>query len=416
MAQDSGSFVSRYSFPDFATMRRAAELAVRASMTAHPNPMVGCVIADSVSGRLIAEGWHERPGKPHAEPMAMAVAGDRAIGADMYISLEPCVHSGPNKRTPPCAPRVIESGVKRVAVGILDPNPAVSGRGVAALREAGIEVHIGLDADAIAEDNRGFLSRMARGRPWVTAKWAMSLDGKTATHTGESKWISGSDSRRMVHRLRAGSGAVMVGIGTVLADDPMLTARDGLSEGQEFRQPMRVVVDPALKLPMECALVKTAREVPVLVMCGENPSSNIEKALTGCGVEVLRLPSAGGRLDLQAGLELLGKREVNHVLVEGGAKLLGSLLDQGMVDEVLAFIAPLLLIGGVDAPGAIAGGGVSGVRDGAKVVRWEQQFVGRDVLIRGLVTEPVSLLPEGSTVVAPERSTARKRKPLTPTV
>lgn len=335
-------------------MRRAIELARRGEGQVEPNPQVGAVLVNDEL-ELIAEGWHARFGGPHAEAVALQQAGERARGATLFVTLEPCAHFG---KTPPCASAVIAAGVKRVIVGIEDPYPQVAGKGLERLRAAGIEVEVGLLANEVQQLTAPFLKRVATGRPYVHAKWAMSLDGKIAAHTGSSRWISNESSRAIVHRLRARMDAILVGIETVLQDDPLLTPRDVPAINRKLT---RIVLDTHGRLPLNCKLGLTARETPVLVIAGEQaPDANVD-ALQNAGVEVVRIPAAeddpNGRPDLSLVLDELGRRSITNLLVEGGMTVSGTFFDQGLVDFVHVFIAPKL-IGGSSAPSAVGGIGL----------------------------------------------------------
>ena len=306
-------------------MARALQLAARGLYTTTPNPRVGCVIVKD--GAVIGEGWHQRAGEPHAEVHALAAAGDAARGATAYVSLEPCSHHG---RTPPCTEALIRAGVARVVAAMRDPNPMVAGGGIGMLTLAGITAEVGLlEADARAL-NPGFVSRMSRGRPWMRLKTAATLDGKTALANGQSQWITGEAARADVQRLRARACAILTGSDTVLADDPRMNVRD-LDIG---RQPLRVVVDSALRTPASAAIL------PALVVCHHADAAK-RTALEHAGAEVVELPGADGRVELPALLTLLARRGVNEVHVEAGAALNGALLAAGLVDEWIAYIAPM---------------------------------------------------------------------------
>ncbi len=349
-------------------MARALELAERGLWTTDPNPRVGCVIADGE--RVIAEGWHERAGGPHAEAMALAAAGAAARGATAYVTLEPCCHHG---RTPPCADALIGAGIARVVYAMRDPNPRVAGGGIARLAAAGVAVEGGLLEPAARELNPGFISRMERGRPWVTVKLAASLDGGTALPDGESRWITGEAAREDVQRLRARSSAVMTGSGTVLADDPRLDVR----LPQATRQPLRVVLDSQLRIPPQARIV--APPGTLLVICTTEDPARAE-ALRAAGAEVVRVAAASGGVDLGAALEILAARQVNELFAECGAGLAGALLSAGLADELLLYLAPTLL--GADArplvdlpaPATLAGRLLFSIAG--------RQDVGDDLLIR----------------------------------
>jgi diaminohydroxyphosphoribosylaminopyrimidine deaminase/5-amino-6-(5-phosphoribosylamino)uracil reductase len=311
-------------------MARALRLAERGLYTTTPNPRVGCVIARD--GEILGEGFHQRAGEPHAEIHALQRAGARARGATVYVSLEPCSHHG---RTPPCADALVEAGVARVVAAMQDPNPSVAGQGLQRLRAARIGAECGLCEAQACELNIGFVARMTRVRPWLRIKTAASLDGRTALRNGQSQWISGAAARRDGHRWRARSCAVMVGVGTLLADNPRLTVR----EVKTTRQPLRVVVDRQLEIPLDAhvlegghALIVTAQERPEKV-----------RQLEQLGAQVVRLPNPEGKVDLAALMQELARRELNEVLVESGSRLNGALLRANLVDELVVYLAPHLL-------------------------------------------------------------------------
>ncbi len=311
-------------------MARALRLAERGLFTTSPNPRVGCVLVKD--GRVVGEGWHERAGEPHAEVHALRAAGDQARGATAYVTLEPCSHHG---RTPPCANALIDAGVARVVAAVRDPNPQVAGGGIALMTLAGIRVEVGLlEAEAV-ELNIGFIARMTRGRPWVRLKTASSLDGKTALLNGESKWITGPAARADVHRLRARACAVLTGVGTVLADDPRMNVR----EVETTRQPLRVVLDSQLRTPVQAEIL---REGETVLVCAQADPARRD-VLLAAGAHVLELPGPDGRVDIRALLEELGARGINEVHAEAGATLNGALLQAGLVDEWVAYQAPLVL-------------------------------------------------------------------------
>ena len=317
---------------DCAHMARALKLAERGRFTAHPNPVVGCVLVRN--DKIVGEGWHEITGEAHAEINALQAAKKNAQGATAYVTLEPCAHHG---RTPPCAEALIEAGVAKVVVAMLDPNAAVAGRGLRRLNDAGIDVQIGLMQDVAANLNRGFLKRVTRGRPFVRLKIACSIDGAIAMANGESQWITGPEARNDVQRLRARSGAVMTGIGTVLADDPSLTVRDKTINTGGL-QPLRVVLDSTLRMPQSARMLSLPGHT--LVCCiGKRGGGDFASA----NAEVMSFPEFEGRVDVDAVLEELGNRQVNEVLVEAGPELLGNMLDRALVDELVIYQAPQIL-------------------------------------------------------------------------
>lgn len=319
-----------FSAVDHGMMARALQLAERGLWTTSPNPRVGCVLVRA--GEIVGEGWHEKAGEPHAEVHALRAAGERARGATAYVTLEPCSHHG---RTPPCAEGLIAAGVARVVAAMQDPNPLVAGRGLALLQAAGIETACGLLENEVRELNIGFVSRMTRGRPWLRLKAAASLDGKTALNNGVSQWITGPDARRDGHRWRARACAILTGIGTVRDDDPQLLVRDV----ETTRQPLRVVVDSRLETPLTARILQGG---PVLVAAAVDDQEKAD-LLRSAGADVLVLPNADGKVELPALLAELGRRGINEVHAEAGFKLNGSLLREGLVDELLLYLAPCLI-------------------------------------------------------------------------
>ena len=354
-------------------MRRAFELAWRAVGLTSPNPPVGAVLARD--DRVVGEGFTQPAGQSHAEIVALTRAGDLSRGATLYVTLEPCSHHG---RTPPCTDAIIAAGVAEVWVSTTDKNPRISGSGIDQLRRAGITVHVGQgqhEADELAAPHAKLITT---GRPLVTAKFAMSLDGKIATRSGDSKWITGEESRRYVHELRALSDAIMAGIGTVIADDPQLTARR--PDGTPLpRQPLRVVVDSSGRIPPESTLLKQPGETLVATVGGsEEKLASLEDA----GAVVLAVPESVGRVDLLALLRELGDRGVTSVFVEGGATLLGSLFDAGLVDRIVGFVAPVI-IGGGSALSPVGGVGVDRMVDALTLSDVQAQTFGADVAVTG---------------------------------
>jgi diaminohydroxyphosphoribosylaminopyrimidine deaminase/5-amino-6-(5-phosphoribosylamino)uracil reductase len=328
-------------------MRRALELAANGQGYVEPNPMVGCVIARGAE--IIGEGFHRRFGGPHAEVEALRLADERAAGASMYVTLEPCCHQG---KTPPCTQAVLAAGIRRVVIAQKDPFVEVAGKGAAQLQAAGVEVEIGaLQAEA-RQLNAPYLKLIESGRPWIIAKWAMSLDGKMATAAGQSRWISNEQSRRAVHKLRGRMDAIIIGRETALRDDPLLTARP-----PGPRIALRVVLDTRASLSSESQLVRTAREIPVLAAVGKQASPSNCRRLSDAGCEVFQCPGETHIDRLHALLEELGRRRMTNVLVEGGGRVLGSFLDARQIDEVHVFIAPKL-IGGSGARSPLAGEGI----------------------------------------------------------
>ncbi len=353
-------------------MRRALELATQGQGYVEPNPMVGCVIVQGAE--IIGEGWHRRFGEAHAEINALELAGGRASGATMYVTLEPCCHTG---KTPPCTEAVLKAKVARVVVAQADPFPEVSGGGVAQLQAAGVEIELGvLEAEA-RRLNAPYLALVERGRPWLIAKWAMTLDGKTATASGSSRWISNEQSRAVVHRLRGLVDAVVVGRRTAQIDDPQLTARP-----PGPRTAVRVVIDTRASLSSDSQLARTAGDVPVLVVAGPEAPASERSRLEDAGCEVF-VCTADSREDrLRQFLEELGRRRLTNVLIEGGGQLTGSLLTAGLIDDVHVFIAPKL-VGGAQAPGPIAGQGIDQMSDALELRDPEVQQLGSDIYVHG---------------------------------
>jgi len=351
-------------------MARALRLASHGMYTTDPNPRVGCVLVQD--GEIVGEGWHERAGEAHAEVRALARAGDRARGATCYVSLEPCCHHG---RTPPCTKALIKAGVKRVVAPLEDPNPQIGGRGLSELRAAGIETALGLMTAQSAELNPGFLKRMRIKRPYVRCKLAMSLDGHTAMASGESAWITDAPARADVQRLRARSSAILMGIGTVLADDPLGTVRLEATDypGGIVRQPLRIVVDPRLSLP-ETAKILSAPGKTLVVTASEE--EDIAARLRKKGAEVVRLGGGRDRVHLPSLLDYLGAREINEVLLETGAILSGAMLEAGLIDELIIYMAPLIL--GDGARGLFHLPGLDRLSDAYRLEIRDVQAVGRD--------------------------------------
>ncbi|MGQ9696624.1 MAG: bifunctional diaminohydroxyphosphoribosylaminopyrimidine deaminase/5-amino-6-(5-phosphoribosylamino)uracil reductase RibD [Armatimonadota bacterium] len=363
---------------DIHWMRRALSLARRALGRTSPNPAVGAVIVRD--GEAVGWGATHPPGGPHAEAVALAKAGKRAEGATLYVTLEPCAHYG---RTPPCCESIISAGIARVVCAVEDPNPLVSGRGIASLRRSGVKVDVGLLKAEAERLNEWYLHYVTTGRPFVTCKYAMSLDGKTATRTGESRWITGEAARRYVHRLRRTHDAVMCGIGTALKDDPLLTPRP---RGRTRRgYPLRIVVDSQARLPVTAAMLKDTVVSPVLVACTEGAPADRVDALCRAGAEVVRLPSNNGRVDLDALLSELGARGITSVLLEGGGELAEGFVRQGLVNKVLAFVAPVV-IGGRAAPTPVGGEGSGRLADALRLGSVRVRRFGADIGIEGYVT------------------------------
>ena len=324
---------SDFSANDHKLMARALQLAKHGIATTQPNPRVGCVIVKE--GKVIAEGWHEKAGSAHAEIMALQQAGDQARGATAFITLEPCSHHG---KTPPCTDELIASGISEVVVAMQDPNPLVAGQGMQKLSHSGIKVRIGLLQEQAEKLNRGFISRMTRGRPWMTVKLAASLDGRTAMNSGESRWITGPQARADVQKLRAASSAVMTGSGTVLADDPSLTVR---LEGIDW-QPLRVVLDSHLSISDSAKIFKDGQ--PLLIATAAAENDNRFQQLKGLGVDIRRFPGQAGRVDTLSLLKCLADDySCNEVIIEAGSVVCGSMLADRLVDEIVLYLAPVVM-------------------------------------------------------------------------
>ena len=353
-------------------MREALALARLGSRTTSPNPMVGAVIV--AGGRIVGRGYHVRPGCPHAEVMALSDAGPAARGATLYVTLEPCAHWG---RTPPCTEAIIGHGVRRVVAAMEDPDEQVRGRGLRALARAGIETLTGVAYEAARALNEAYIKHRTTGLPFVTAKWAMTLDGRIATRSGESRWISGDASRALAHELRAGSDAILVGIGTVLRDDPQLTAR-----GPTARQPMRVVIDSGLRLPPD-ARVLAPDGTPVIVFTTHRSRPEARRALEARGSEVLLADGSDGRVDLRTAFGALARRGVLSLLVEGGGEIHGACMDAGLVDKAFIFVGPIIV--GGPAPGPVAGVGVASLAQAWRLRRMQVRQCDQDVVIEGYV-------------------------------
>ena len=343
-------------------MQRALELARQGQGFVEPNPMVGCVVARGAE--IVGEGWHRRFGQEHAEVEALRIAGPRAAGATLYVTLEPCCHFG---KTPPCTQGIIAAGVRRVVAAMRDPVPQVAGGGLSELAAAGVEVSTGqMEAEA-TELNAPYLKLLATGRPWVIAKWAMTLDGKIATRGGASQWISNAQSRERTHALRGRMDAILVGRGTVAADNPRLTTRP-----PGPRTALRVVVDSKATISSQSRLVQSARETPVLVAMTDEAPQQERDRLRGHGCELSVMQGTTPNERLISLLAELGKRRMTNLMVEGGGRLLGSLADAGLIDEVHVFIATKIF-GGQEALGPVGGQGVASVADALclKKTKWE---------------------------------------------
>lgn len=357
-------------------MQRAIELARRGLGRTTPNPAVGAVIVNNHV--VVGEGFHPQAGKPHAEIFALQQAGGAARGADVYVTLEPCSHFG---RTPPCVDALMVAGVARVFVGAVDPDPRVSGAGIAALQQAGIDVEVGLCQEECLELIEGFAKMIRCGRPFTTYKAAMTLDGCTATADGDSQWISGEQSRLRVHHLRNRADAIMVGIETILKDDPRLTVRLPQQDG---RDPLRVVVDSRLRMPLTSRMLQQVSQAATLIATGCDDPQRISQ-LQQLGAEVVVLPLVSGRVTLPALWDELGRRQVQHLLLEGGSTLATAALEAGLIDRLMVFIAPKLAVG-CPSTGLFAGKGCSFMSESTTLHQVNYEKVGEDLLVTGMIT------------------------------
>ena len=341
-----------------------------------PNPAVGAVVVRD--GVVVGLGHTQPPGCEHAEVMALQQAGERARGATMYVTMEPCCHQG---RTPPCTKAIIEAGISEVHVALVDPNPLVAGKGLKQLEEAGVKTFVLKDDEKALEINEGYIKYITTGLPFVIAKFAMSLDGKIATHDGDSKWISSEESRKFVHNLRHIVDAVMVGANTIVVDDPQLSARGCSGRGGKTKlQPLRVIVDGNGRTPLSAKVFKEPGKT--LVVVAKPFDKKKYDGFKRAGAELVELKADGGLIDLAELLGVLGKRQVTSILVEGGNKLFGSLFDRGLVDKVLAFVSPII-IGGERAMSAVGGNGVHAIAEALRLKRVKTSTFGDDVLISG---------------------------------
>ena len=357
-------------------MQRALELAGRGRGRVEPNPLVGAVIVDE-HGTILGEGWHEYYGGPHAEIRALEQSRGAASGATLYVTLEPCCHFG---KTPPCSQAIIAAGIVRVVAAMRDPNPRVDGVGIEELRSAGITVETGLLAKEASRLVAPFVKLITRQKPWFLAKWAMTLDGKIATRTGHSQWISNESSRNIVHQLRGRMDGILVGVATALVDDPSLTARP-----PGPRQATRIIVDSTARLPVNSRLVETARQTPVLLLTTVNADTDRCERLRAMGVEVVQIDSdPHGKCGVESVAVELGRRRLTNVLVEGGSQILGAFFDRNLIDEVHTFISPKI-VGGLTALTPVAGIGMAWIPQHSSLDEPVVELVGEDVYIHGLL-------------------------------
>ncbi len=354
-------------------MRRALQLAKRGWGNVSPNPMVGAVIVKG--GRIIAEGYHRRAGERHAEIAALEKARRRASGSTMYVNLEPCTHYG---RTPPCVEKIIEAGVKRVVIAMKDPNPLVSGKGIRRLKKAGIQTEIGTLREEAENLNEVFIKFVKKGLPFVIVKTAMTLDGKIATALGDSRWISGEKARRFSHKLRSGVDGILVGINTVIRDDPQLNVR----YWRNLRHPKKIIVDSRCRIPLNAKVFSEGGDV-IIAACLDCPPKKREK-FRKMGVEILVVKGAGGRVNLTKLMNELGKRGVTSLLIEGGGEVIASALSCGIVDKLFFFIAPKIA-GGRCAVTPVEGEGVGRISEAIKISRMKIRHFDEDILVEGYV-------------------------------
>ncbi len=361
-------------------LARALELADRALGRVSPNPAVGAVVVKD--GLVVGEGLTQPPGSAHAEVVALEAAGPRADGADLYVTLEPCCHYG---RTPPCTDAILRAGIRSVHVATLDPNPIVNGRGVDTLRRAGLYVEVGAHEEEATRINVAFFHYVRTGRPYVTAKWAMTLDGKIATRSGDSRWVTGEEARRLVHRERDASDAIVVGVQTVLTDDPSLTVR--LAPGDDVRAPrptppLRVVLDSLARTPPTSKLLDGPTSPNVLIAVTARAPADRVADLRARGADVVVLPDLDERVDPRAVLDELARRGVIRVLLEGGGEVIAAFARQHLIDRVLAYVAPKL-VGGRSAPGPIGGDGKAMMADAIPLRDVRTRVIGTDILVEG---------------------------------
>ena len=358
-------------------MQRAIRLARKGAGFVNPNPMVGCVIVKD--GIIIGEGYHEFYGGLHAERNALTKNVAEFEGSTLYVTLEPCCHYG---KTPPCTDIIIEKGIGKVVVGLLDPNPLVAGKGISILQNAGIEVVAGVEEEKIMELNKVFLKYIKTKRPYVLLKTAMTLDGKIASHTGDSKWITNEKSRQLVHKLRSEMMGIVAGIGTVKADDPLLNCRyDGQQPSSKIHQPIRIIVDTKASISIDSQIVKTAKDYRTILAVGSQPSISKLELLKSFNVEILCCEEKGRHVDINDLMNKLGEMGIDSLLLEGGATLNAAFLEAGCVDEVYAFVAPKI-IGGANSKSPIGGEGIDMMKDAIMLKDIKVEQMDNDVLIK----------------------------------
>jgi len=361
-------------------MRRALELAEKGRGRTSPNPMVGALLVKN--GRVVGEGYHRKAGLPHAEIEALRRAGNNARGADLYVNLEPCCHFG---KTPPCTEAILSSGVRKVIVGMRDPNRLVSGKGFRQLKKNGVQVVTGPLRKECERLNEVFIKFVQTGNPFVMLKTAVSLDGKIATSKGESQWITGAKAREKVHQIRNEMDAIVAGAGTIVKDNPFLTTRLG-KKSAVVKHPVRVILDNEFLVPLKSNVFKNADTQRVIYATAKNLPASRKKQLTRRGIEILILKENKGKVDLQHLMRALGDRDITSVLIEGGGEVNASALSAGIVDKVMVFIAPIL-IGGKDAPGPLGGKGIRYLKSAFKIKNMTVNQIGNDFLLEGYVQQ-----------------------------
>ncbi len=357
-------------------MERAIELAARARGRTSPNPLVGAVIVKD--GQIVGEGYHQKAGTAHAEIHALKAAGQQAWGASLYVSLEPCCHQG---RTPPCTEAIIKAGIKRVVIAVLDPNPKVAGKGVKILQEAGIETEVGVMKEDALYLNEIFFKYIQQKLPFVAIKTAMTLDGKIATGSGDSRWVTGAAARKYVHHLRNTYDAILVGIGTVLADNPQLNTR---LDQELTRDPIRIVIDSNLDLPLDSVIACSSREQPTIIFCGMHIDDHKAQDLALLGIEIIKLELEDDQVPLSTAMSILAHREISSVLVEGGGEINASFINQGLVDKLYWFIAPKI-VGGRGGPSPVGGNGCQFMNEAVQLTISKVQSFGKDILITAIL-------------------------------
>ena len=367
-------------------MKEVLPLALKAEGLASPNPLVGAVIVKG--NKIVGRGYHKRAGSKHAEIIAIEAAGGKAKGATLYINLEPCVHYG---RTPPCAPEVIKAGIKRVVIAMKDPNPLVNGKGIEKMKSAGIDVRTGILEQDAQKINEPYIKYITKKMPFVVLKWAMSLDGKTATFSGDSKWISHEASRQFVHRLRGKFDAVLIGIGTLLKDNPQLT-----THGLGVKEPKRIIVDAKGEIPTDCNLLfplfRSAKQSSgdkqkggQVILATTNKINKEKRAyLEQKGIEIIVTTYENGRVNLRELMIELANREIASVLVEGGGTITASFIENGLADKFIAFISPII-IGGKDAISPVEGEGIEKISDVVKIHNFSVRKLGEDIVVEGYI-------------------------------